>query len=202
MVSTKGERRPILMAITKKSAKKETSAPVIDLMQAKVKILEAELHPEPYEVTNTAGTTFTIDPNLNCKIEIVDDLDEGEYDGAKFYDSFKLKRDEDGDWTIRDGTKLGALAKARYGNDFFETDQVFDEEDLEGFVFMAKIEPKTNFSTGKVTGSMLNWETIMRVPDPRKKKKKSKASEIAPGVDVEDLNMSPEDEKHMEEALG
>jgi len=190
------------MAIPKKSAKKETSAPVIDLMQAKVKILEAELHSEPYEVTNTAGITFTIDPNLNCKMEVVDDLDDGEYDGVKFYDSFKLKQDEDGDWTIRDGTKLGALAKARYGNDFFETEQVFDEADLGGFVFMAKVEPKTNFSTGKVTGSMLNWETIMRVPDPRKKKKKSKASEIAPGVDVEDLNMSLEDEQLMEEGLG
>ncbi len=190
------------MTITKKSGKKETTAPVIDLMQAKVKILEAELHPEPYEVTNTAGTTFTIDPNLNCKIEIVDDLDEGDYDGTKFYDSFKLKQDEDGDWTIRDGTKLGALAKARYGNDFFETDQVFDEDDLEGFVFMAKIEPKTNFSTGKVTGSMLNWETIMRVPDPRKKKKRTKTDEPVPGVDIENLNMSPEDEKLMEEALG
>jgi hypothetical protein len=159
------------MAVVKKSAKKETAAPVIDLPQAKVKILEAELHPEPYEVTSAAGATFTIDPNLNCKIEIVDDLDEGDHDGAKFYDSFKLKYDDAEDaWTVRDGTKLGALAKARYGNDFFESDEAFDEDDMVGFVFMAKVEPKTNFSTGKVTGSTLSWETIMRIPNPRRRR--------------------------------
>jgi hypothetical protein len=158
------------MAIIAKSAKKESAAPVIELPQAKIMILEAELHPEPYEVTSKTGSTFTIDPNLNCQLQIVDDLSDGEYDGAKFYDSFKLKQDEEsGDWTIRDGTKLGALAKAYYGNDFFETDAPFDEEDLVGFVFMSRVEPKKNFTTGKVTGSMLNWETIMAVPKPKKK---------------------------------
>ena len=194
------------MAVVKKSAKKETAAPVIDLPQAKVKILEAELHPEPYEVTSAAGATFTIDPNLNCKVEIVDDLDEGNYDGVKFYDSLKLKYDEDKDaWTVRDGTKLGALAKASYGNDFFdESDKDFDEEDCLDFVFMAKVEPKTNFSTGKITGSTLSWETIMRVPNPRKKKGKKEASELVPGTDAENLDMGlpPEEEEAMRGALG
>jgi hypothetical protein len=158
------------MAITAKSAKKESVAPVIELPQAKIKILEAELQPEPYEVTSKTGNTFTIDPNLNCQLQIVDDLSDGEHDGAKFYDSFKLKQDEDtGEWTIRDGTKLGALAKAYYGNDFFETDAPFDEEDLIGFEFLSRVEPKRNFTSGKVTGSMLNWETIMAVPKPKKK---------------------------------
>src|SRR4028118_158502 len=158
------------MAIIAKSAKKESTAPVIELPQAKIKILEAELHLEPYEVTSKTGNTFTIDPNLNCQLQIVDDLSDGTYDGAKFYDSFKLKQDEEtGDWTIRDGTKLGALAKAYYGNDFFDTDTLFDEEDLIGFVFMSRVEPKKNFTSGKVTGTMLNWETIMAVPKPKKK---------------------------------
>ena len=158
------------MAIIAKSAKKESAAPVIELPQAKIKILEAELHPEPYEVTNKTGSTFTIDPNLNCQLKIVDDLSDGTYDGTKLYDSFKLKQDEEsGDWTIRDGTKLGALAKAYYGNDFFDTDTLFDEEDLVGFTFMSRVEPKKNFTTGAVTGTMLNWETIMAVPKPKKK---------------------------------
>ena len=166
------------MAIIAKSAKKESAAPVIELPQAKIRILGAELHPEPYEVTSKAGSTFTIDPNLNCQLQIVDDLSDGAHDGARFYDSFKLKQDDEtGEWTIRDGTKLGALAKAYYGNDFFETDAPFDEEDLIGFEFMSRVEPKKNFSTGKVTGSMLNWETIMAVPKPRKK--------AAPVQDVE-----------------
>ncbi len=158
------------MTIIAKSAKKESAAPVIELPQAKIMILEAELHPEPYEVTSKTGNTFTIDPNLNCQLQIVDDLSDGTYDGAKFYDSFKLKQDEEsGDWTIRDGTKLGALAKAYYGNDFFETDRPFDEEELIGFVLMSRVEPKKNFTTGAVTGTMLNWETIMAVPKPKKK---------------------------------
>jgi hypothetical protein len=158
------------MAIIAKSAKKESAAPVIELPQAKIMILEAELHLEPYEVTSKTGNTFTIDPNLDCQLQIVDDLSDGAHDSAKFYDSFKLKQDEEsGDWTIRDGTKLGALAKAYYGNDFFETDTPFDEEDLVGFVFMSRVEPKKNFTTGKVTGSMLNWETLMAVPKPKKK---------------------------------
>jgi hypothetical protein len=157
------------MPISAKSAKKESTAPVIELPQAKIRILETELHPEPYEVTSKTGSTITIDPNLNCQLQIVDDLSDGTYDGDKFYDSFKLKQDEaSGDWTIRDGTKLGALAKAYYGGDFFETDTPFDEEDLIDFVFMSRVEPKKNFSTGKVTGSMLNWETIMAVPKPKK----------------------------------
>jgi len=34
---------------------------------------------------------------------------------------------------------------------------------------MSRVEPKKNFTTGAVTGSMLNWETIMAVPKPKKK---------------------------------
>jgi hypothetical protein len=176
------------MAISAKSAKKESAAPVIELPQAKIRILEAELHPEPYEVTSKTGNTFTIDPNLNCQLQILDDLSDGAYDGAKFYDSFKLKQDEDsGEWTIRDGTKLGALARAYYGNDFFETDTPFDEEDLIQFVFMSRVEPKKNFSTGKVTGSMLNWETIMAVPKPKKKNAPVQAVEPIGEEDFSDI---------------
>ena len=121
-------------------------------------------------MTTKTGNTFTIDPNLNCQLQIVDDLSDGTYDRAKFYDSFKLKQDEDsGDWTIRDETKLGALAKVYYGNDFVDTDTPFDVEVLVGFTLMSRVEPKKNFTTGAVTGTMLNWETIMAVPKPKKK---------------------------------
>jgi hypothetical protein len=188
------------MPISARSAKKESAAPVIELPQAKIMILEAELHPEPYEVTSKTGNTFTIDPNLNCQLQIVDDLSDGTHDGAKFYDSFKLKEELDrealmrgesghtGNWTVRDGTKLGALAKAYYGSDFFETDTPFDEEDLIEFVFMSRVEPKKNFSTGKVTGSMLNWETIMAVPKPKKKNAPVQAVEP---IDEEDFSAIP-----------
>jgi len=195
-----------LVAI-KKSRKKETGAPIIDLPQAKIKIVEAELRPERYEVTSNSGETFTIDPNLNCQLEITDDLADGEYDGVRFYDTFKLKEADDGTWELRDGTKFGALAKARYGQDFFETDQAFDSEDLEEFEFLAKIEPKTNFRTGKITGSMLGWETIMAIPKPKKKKKnlqaaQQEAAKAANEADFAQLPLSDEDEALMNEALG
>ncbi len=176
------------MAITAKSAKKESAAPVIELPQAKIMILEAVLHPEPYEVTSKTGNTFTIDPNLNCQLQIADDLSDGTYDGAKFYDSFKLKQDEEsGDWTIRDGTKLGGLAKAFYGNGFFETDAAFVEEDLIGFVFMSRVEPKKNFTSGKVTGSTLSWETIMAVPKPKKKAASTPVQNAETEEDFDDI---------------
>lgn len=160
------------MPINKKSEARESEAPVLDIPVAHVKIVEAELRDEPQEITTNSGETFTADPNLNCMIEVVDDMEEGEFDGTRFYDSFKLKQDADGDWTIRDGTKLAALAKAYYGNDFFETDKVFDEDDLFGFVFQAKVEPKTNFRTKAVIGTTLNFETIVRIPVSKQEREK------------------------------
>lgn len=160
------------MPITKKSEARESEAPVLDIPIAHVKIVEAELRDEPEEITTNSGETFTADPNLNCMIEVVDDMQEGKFDGTRFYDSFKLKQDPDGDWTIRDGTKLAALAKAYYGNDFFETDTVFNEDDLGGFVFQAKVEPKTNFRTKAIIGSTLNYETIVRIPVSKQEREK------------------------------
>jgi len=141
------------------------------------------------------------------KIEIIDDFADGEYDSMVFYDSAVLKQDEDGDWIIRDGTKAGTIAKARYGNDFFETDEVFDEADLEGFVFMCAIEPKKHRETGAVTGSMMVWNTIMKLPVPKKKAKtngRGTTGELVPGTDAENLDMdlAPEEEEAMRGALG
>ena len=198
------------MPIQKKGAKKETGAPILDLPQAKIKVLEAELRTEPYEVTRKDGSTFEMEPNLNLKLQIIDDLDEGDADGTIFYDTAKLKQDEDGDWIVRDGTKCGALARARYGNDFFETDVVFDEADFEDWVFMSRVEPKINLGTGKVSGSMLTWNTIMRLPTPKKKKGKTASSngrgtagELVLGTDAENLSMDlpPEEEEAMRKAL-
>lgn len=164
------------MPIGRKSAAKEGEAPVIELPQAKVKILEATLYDEPRDIQKQDGSWFTADPNLNCKLVVEDDLADGSYDGVEFYDSFRLKQEDDGEWTVRDGTKLGALAKARYGNNFFDTDQVLDEADLVGFVFMTKLQQKTDIRGTKMQGTICNHETIMAVPDPTKKKGKGKAA--------------------------
>lgn len=176
----------------KKAQKKESSAPVLDIPVAQVKIKQAELYEEPQEITTEAGVTFTVDPNLNCLIEIVDDFGDGTHDGVTFYESFKLKQNDEGEWELRDGTKFGALAKARYGNDFFDSDQEFDEADFENFVFQAKVQPKKNFSTGQVVGSTLHYETIMAVPKPKKKgEPKSEAEAQTEAANDEDFDDIP-----------
>ncbi len=57
--------------------------------------------PLPYITGVTLAGSPLFSQAFTCGLEIVDDLDKGEYDEVKFYDSFKLKRDEDGDWTLR-----------------------------------------------------------------------------------------------------
>ncbi len=155
--------------VLKKAPKKEMEAPVMDIGVAQIKIHNPELQEEPREIDTNDGRTFTAEPNLNTELEVVVDFGDGAYDGVKFYERFKIKQDDDGDWTVRDGTKLGALAKARYGQDFFNSDIEFHEEDFEGFVFQAKIQPKKNLGTGQITGSTVNWEPIMAIPKPKKK---------------------------------
>ena len=158
------------MVVIRKQPKTVVEQPVMELPMAKIKILTAELRPER-EIITKQGATLTMGADVNTLLEVVDDMLDGDHDRAKFFESFKLKKDEkNGDWMIKEGTKLGVLAQTRYGPDFFESDQVFDEKDLVGFTFTARIQPRENPQTGAITGSTLNWETIMRVPEPKKPK--------------------------------
>lgn len=178
----------------KKAQAKESEAPVLDIPVAQVKIRHYELFEEPQEITTNSGNTFVVDPNFNCLIEIVDDFGDGSHDGVTFYESFKLKQNEEGEWELRDGTKFGALVKARYGQDFFDSDKEFDEDDFEDFVFQAKVQPKKNISTKQVVGSMLNYETIMAIPKPKKKGEKptpeEEKAEMEAEEDFEDIPFS------------
>lgn len=175
----------------KKAQKKESTAPVLDIPVAKVKIRHAELFEEPQEITTEGGNTFTVDPNFNCLIEVVDDFMDSTHDGVTFYESFKLKQNESGEWELRDGTKFGALAKARYGRDFFDSDQEFNVEDFDEFEFQAKVMPKENFRTKEVIGSTLHYETIMAVPKPKKKGEKTVEQAAAEQANDEDFSEIP-----------
>ena len=199
------------MVVSKRAPKKETSAPIITVPLAKVKLNDPEFHSEPREVETKDGSrTFTVDPGLNAQVEIVDDHGDGIYDGVKFYQNFKMKwNDEDECWELRDGTSLGALAKARYGNDFFDSDEDVDfrAEDFDEFNFMSKIVPKTNPSTNQQIGSMCHHETIMAVPDPKRKKKLSKAqkkaeAQLEEGLDAIANDLTEAEENQMHDALG
>jgi hypothetical protein len=188
------------MVTIKKAKKRESNAPIIEVALATCKLSDVEFRPEPVEITTKDGSrSFTVDPGLNAQVEIVDDHSDGEHDGVKFYQNLKLKWNEAEEyWELRDGTSLGAMARAKYGNDFFED-----------FQFMCKIVPKKNPSTGQLVGSMCHHETIMGMPTKKKKSYKAvQRGEAQNNKDFDELPydandaLSAEDEKLMDEALG
>lgn len=153
----------------KKGTRKEFVEPVLEIPVAQLKIKHLEYITEPKEITMENGNSFTVDPQLDCILEVIDDFGSGEHDGETFRDRFKMKEDDDGEWESRPGTKLGALLEARYGRDYWDSDQEFDEADFKDFIFQAKVQAKKNPNSGQIMGSMVNYETITGVPKPKKK---------------------------------
>jgi hypothetical protein len=181
--------------------KKEGGAPIITVPQAKVKLHDPEFSLEPVEVERKDGTTFFRDPGLNAQVEIIDDMDDGSYDGVKFYQNFKLKWNEELKcWELRDGTSLGAVVnafvKTRTGKNFdFEAGEPFefDMTEWDGFEFQTKIVPKKHMKTHEDIGSMCHHETIMAIPKPKRKKEE---------VEKPEPELSPEEEAQMKDSLG
>ena len=191
----------------KKEKKSEFTAPVLDLRMAQLQITEGTLQEEPVKVTTKSGETFTSKPNYDAKIEVVDDFQDGTYDGIQFYDRFVLKQNQDGEWIIKGGTKLGYLCEARYGDNFFEDDnnQEFDEKDFIGFDFRAALEPKKHRKTGQVTGTSVAYQTIHAVPSPKKKSKTTKKDTTVKknsGPIEDELDLTAEELAEMNKALG
>lgn len=102
------------------------------------------------------------DPNFNCKIEVVKNIVEpGIHEGATFFDCFKLKKDEDGDWAFLRYSKLGKLINVRYGAGWHDDPKAeFEESDFEDFEFIAQVEPKTDSKGKSLTGSVINWKSM------------------------------------------
>ena len=137
-------------------------APSLDILAAKLRIVEAELSLEEKTINLDNGRSFVAEPNLNVKVEVIKNLVEpGNDEGVKFFDRFKLKKDDDGDWTFAKYSKLGNLIAVRYGEEWFEDPSVeFEEADFEGFEFVAQIEPKTDSKGKPLTGSVINWKSM------------------------------------------
>jgi hypothetical protein len=88
------------VVVVKKSAT-GGGAPSLDILAAKLRIVEGELYLDEYEVKLDNGRSFLAEPNLNTKIEVVKNLVEPSiHEGAVFFDRFKLKQDDDGDWAL------------------------------------------------------------------------------------------------------
>jgi hypothetical protein len=147
--------------LVKKSAGNSGGVPSLDILAAKLRIVEAELSLEEREVKLDNGRTFMAEPNVNVKIEVVANMvDPGVDEGVRFYDRFKLKKD-DGEWSFAKYSKLGNLIIVRYGEDWFEDPNTeFEEADFENFEFIAQVEPKTDSKGKPLTGSTINWKSI------------------------------------------
>ena len=149
------------MVMVKKSAT-SGGAPSLDILAAKLRIIEAELSLDEKTVNLDNGRSFVAEPNLNVKVEVIKNLVEpGNDEGVKFYDRFKLKKDDDGDWTFAKYSKLGNLIMVRYGEEWFEDDSAeFEESDFEDFEFVAQVEPKTDPKGKPLTGSVIDWKSM------------------------------------------
>ena len=178
------------MVMVKKSAS-SGGAPSLDILAAKLRIVEAELSLEEKEVNLDNGRSFVAEPNLNVKVELVKNLVEpGAEEGTKFYDRFKLKKDEDGDWTFAKYSKLGNLILVRYGEGWFEDDAAeFEEADFEGFEFVARVQPKTDPKGRPLTGSTINWESLRAAggADEREAEEKPAQAEKEEEEDFDDI---------------
>jgi hypothetical protein len=136
-------------------------APSLDILAAKLKVLEAELTLEEMEVKPENGRPFIAEPNLNVRLEVVKNLVEpGVDEGVRFFDRFKLKKDDDGDWTFAKYSKLGNLIKLKYGEGWFDSDEEFNKNDFPDLEFIAQVEPKTDPKGNPLSGSTINWKSI------------------------------------------
>jgi hypothetical protein len=157
------------MPLPRKKDYGSSGAPVLNILRAHVRLTDVEEHTEPYAVTRKSdGRTFTLDPAFNCTVEVVDDGAEGADNGARFFEAFKYKntaKDGSGDWMNQQNSKLGALTEVVKPG-YFEDESIpeLDASDLEGFEMLCRIKPKKNPSTGAVTGSTIDWETMQPLP--------------------------------------
>ncbi len=172
------------MVKVKKSA--GGGAPSLDILAARLKIVETELTLEEKEVAPENGQPFTAEPNFNCKIEVVKNIVEpGVHEGVTFFDRFKLKKDRNDDWTFAKYSKLGNLINVRYGAEWHDDPGAeFVENDFEDFEFIAQVEPKTDPKGNPLTGSVLNWKSMRKVGAAQEEAPEEKAE--APTAEAEE----------------
>jgi hypothetical protein len=147
------------MVMVKKSS--GGGAPSLDILAAKLRVLEPELTLGEKKVEPEKGKAFIAEPNFNLKLEVVKNLVEpGVDEGVKFFDRFKLKKDDAGDWTFAKYSKLGNLIKLKYGEEWFDSDEEFNQNDFLELEFIAPVEPKTDPKGNPLSGSTINWKSI------------------------------------------
>jgi hypothetical protein len=150
------------MVFVKKSSE-GGGAPSLDILAARLRIVETELTLEEKQVDLDNGHSFVAEPNFNVQFEVLENLVEPGVDvGVKFYDRFRLKKDKAGEYTFAKYSKLGNLIQVRYGPEWFDSDDQFEEADFQGFEIIAQVEPKTDPKGKLLSGSVLNWKSMRR----------------------------------------
>jgi len=159
-----------------------SGAVIMDLLKAHVKLSNVEEYTEPRRVVRESdGREFIFDPSFECRVTVIDDGDDGEYNSVSFLEGFKYKntkKDKTGDWILQENSKLGQLAKTVKPG-YFEDASIPDlsATDLEGFELVARVKPKKNPNTGAEVGSTLDWETLKPVPKQAKPSTNGKVAE-------------------------
>src|SRR5829696_5491264 len=142
-----------------------SGAPVLNILRARVRLTDVEEYTEPYTKTRKSdGATFTLDPQFECTVEVIDDGQGGADNGATFFEGFRYKQDKNGAWHNQSYSKLGALTEVVKPG-YFEDDSIPDLEasDLEGFEMFCSIKPSRN-QAGAVTGSTIVWDSMQPLP--------------------------------------
>ncbi len=188
------------MPLPRKKDDGGTGAPVLNILSAHVKLFDVEEYEKPYTVTRkNDGAEFTLDPGFKCTVEVIDDNRDGSDDGARFFESFKYKKElqrpsvtkggnlvsapeeKEASWVNKENSKLGALTSVVKPG-YFEDESIpaLSADDLEGFEMLCRIKPKKNPNTGQVIGSTIDWETMQPLPS------KSKGPDPVPDPDTEE----------------
>src|SRR5215210_4343370 len=103
------------MPLPRKKDAGSSGAPVLNLLSARVKLLDIEEYEKPYTVTRKSdGAEFTLDPGFKCTVEVVDDGADGSDNGVQFFEQFKYKnsnKDNTGEWFNQLFLNVGALTE-------------------------------------------------------------------------------------------
>jgi hypothetical protein len=154
------------MPLPRKKDAGGNGAPVLNLLSARVRLYDVEEFVEPHTVTRKSdGAEFTLDPGFKCTVEVIDDGDSGADNSTTFFEQFKYKKDKSGEWFNQQNSKLGALTEVVKPG-YYDDDSIpeLGASDLEDFAMLCRVKPKKNPTTGAVTGSTVDWETMRPAP--------------------------------------
>src|SRR5215211_3116660 len=138
----------------KKERKSEREPdPILKLRHARLKAVKV-MEKEAYKTDDKVYA-----PKVSIWWEILDDKQDGDHNGVRFWDNYSFVKPFDGEegYVIREGTRIGDLAafvayEFEHGADYFDSEVDVDFEVLEGAQVIASLEPR-RFKEEPATGT-------------------------------------------------